>query len=79
MRFWFNGVQPRFRTIDGLSIRFAEREHRDNRARVLGLWPESLFAFRADLGGAARAHSSVGPQSMQAQRPSAGRTQEVRG
>jgi hypothetical protein len=78
LRFWFNGMQPRFRTID-VSIRFAEREHRDNRARVLALWPESLFAFRADLGGAARAHSSVGPQSMQAQRSSPGRTQEVRG
>ena len=45
LSFWFNGMQPRFRTIDGLSIRFAESEHRDNHALLLGPWPESLFAF----------------------------------
>ena len=53
MRFWFNGMQPRFRTIDGLSIRFAESEHRDNRARVLDLCPESLLAFEPIWAGLA--------------------------
>jgi pimeloyl-ACP methyl ester carboxylesterase len=42
---WFNGIQPQFRTIDGLSIRFAESEHRDDHALLLSPWPESLFAF----------------------------------
>ena len=45
LSFWFTGMQPRFRTIDGLSIRFAESEHRDNHTLLLGLWPENLFAF----------------------------------
>src|SRR5882762_3002760 len=34
-----------FRTIDGLSIRFAESEDRDDHALLLSPWPESLFAF----------------------------------
>src|SRR5688572_30227066 len=34
-----------FRTIDGLSIRFAESEERDDHALLLGPWPESLLAF----------------------------------
>jgi pimeloyl-ACP methyl ester carboxylesterase len=42
---WFNGIQPRFRTIDGLSIRLAESEDRDDHALLLSPWPESLFAF----------------------------------
>jgi pimeloyl-ACP methyl ester carboxylesterase len=43
---WRNGgIQPRFRTIDGLSIRFAESEERDAQALLLSPWPESLFAF----------------------------------
>jgi pimeloyl-ACP methyl ester carboxylesterase len=42
---WFNGIQPQFRTIDELSIRFAESEDRDNHALLLSPWPESLFAF----------------------------------
>jgi hypothetical protein len=29
---WFNGIQPQFRTIDGLTIRFAESEQRDDHA-----------------------------------------------
>jgi hypothetical protein len=45
LSFWFKGMQPRFRSIDGLSIRFAESEHRDNHTLLLGLWPENLFAF----------------------------------
>jgi len=29
---WFNGIRPHFRTIDGLSIRFAQSEQRDDHA-----------------------------------------------
>jgi fermentation-respiration switch protein FrsA (DUF1100 family) len=42
---WFNGIQPQFRTIDGLTIRFAQSEQRDDHALLLSPWPESLFAF----------------------------------
>jgi pimeloyl-ACP methyl ester carboxylesterase len=35
----------RFRTIDGLSIRFAESEDRADHAVLLSPWPESLLAF----------------------------------
>jgi pimeloyl-ACP methyl ester carboxylesterase len=43
---WLNGsIQTQFRTIDGLSIRFAESEDRDDHALLLSPWPESLFAF----------------------------------
>jgi pimeloyl-ACP methyl ester carboxylesterase len=43
---WLNGsIQPRFRTIDGLSIRYAESEARDDHALLLSPWPESLHAF----------------------------------
>jgi pimeloyl-ACP methyl ester carboxylesterase len=43
---WLNGcIQTRFRTIDGLSIRYAESEDRDDHALLLSPWPESLFAF----------------------------------
>jgi pimeloyl-ACP methyl ester carboxylesterase len=42
---WLNGIQPHFRTIDGLSIRYAESEGRDDHALLLSPWPESLFAF----------------------------------
>ena len=46
MSTWSNGsIQPQFRTIDGLSIRFAESEDRDDHALLLSPWPESLFAF----------------------------------
>ena len=39
-------IQAQFRTIDGLSIRFAESEDRgDDDALLLSPWPESLFAF----------------------------------
>jgi pimeloyl-ACP methyl ester carboxylesterase len=34
-----------FRTIDGLSIRFAQSEDRDDHALLLSPWPESLLAF----------------------------------
>jgi pimeloyl-ACP methyl ester carboxylesterase len=39
-------IQTGFRTIDGLSIRYAESEARDDRALLLNPWPESLFAFQ---------------------------------
>ena len=43
---WSNTlIETRFRTIDGLSIRFAETEHRDDHALLLSPWPESLLAF----------------------------------
>src|SRR6266516_5022411 len=38
-------IQPRFRTIDGLSTRFAESEIRDDHALLLSPWPESIYAF----------------------------------
>jgi pimeloyl-ACP methyl ester carboxylesterase len=34
-----------FRTVDGLSIRFAESEGHDDHALLLSPWPESLLAF----------------------------------
>ncbi len=43
---WLNGsIQTEFRTIDGLSIRFAESKQRDDHALLLSPWPESLLAF----------------------------------
>ncbi|WP_199321832.1 peptide-methionine (S)-S-oxide reductase MsrA [Leptolyngbya sp. FACHB-321] len=40
-------IQPQFRTIDGLSIRYAESEDpgRGVHALLLSPWPESLYAF----------------------------------
>src|SRR5215470_5926552 len=41
-------IQSRFRTIDGLAIRFAESERKeaqDGDALLLSPWPESLYAF----------------------------------
>jgi pimeloyl-ACP methyl ester carboxylesterase len=38
-------IETQFRTIDGLSIRFAESENRADAALLLSPWPESLFAF----------------------------------
>jgi pimeloyl-ACP methyl ester carboxylesterase len=43
---WSNTLmETQFRTIDGLSIRFAESEDHDDHALLLSPWPESLFAF----------------------------------
>jgi len=45
---WFSeSIQARFRTIDGLTIRFAESEDREDHALLLSPWPESLFAFES--------------------------------
>jgi pimeloyl-ACP methyl ester carboxylesterase len=38
-------IKTQFRTIDGVSIRFAESEERSDHALLLSPWPESLFAF----------------------------------
>ena len=38
-------IQTQVRTIDDLSIRFAESEDRNDHALLLSPWPESLFAF----------------------------------
>ena len=47
---WLNGsIQTQFRTIDGLSIRYAESDPRDDHALLMSPWPESLLAF-ADAG-----------------------------
>jgi pimeloyl-ACP methyl ester carboxylesterase len=43
---WLNApIETEFRTIDGLSIRFAESEGRGDHALLLSPWPESLLAF----------------------------------
>ena len=36
---------PTFRTIDGVSVRFAESDRRDVDALLLSTWPESVFAY----------------------------------
>jgi len=38
-------IQTQFRTIDGLSIRYAESERRDNHAMLLSPWPESIYCY----------------------------------
>src|SRR3954454_5091130 len=38
-------IHPRVRTIDGLAIRYAGSEPRDEHALLLSPWPESLYAF----------------------------------
>jgi pimeloyl-ACP methyl ester carboxylesterase len=44
---WLNGpLHTQFRTIDGLSIRYAESEDRNDHALLLSPWPESLHAFQ---------------------------------
>jgi pimeloyl-ACP methyl ester carboxylesterase len=40
-----NAINPRSRTIDGVSIRFAESEPREQHALLTSPWPESLYAF----------------------------------
>jgi pimeloyl-ACP methyl ester carboxylesterase len=38
-------IEIQFRTIDGLSIRFAQTQERAEQALLLSPWPESLLAF----------------------------------
>jgi hypothetical protein len=40
-------IHPQTRTIDGVSIRFAEREPREEHALLTSPWPESLYAYEA--------------------------------
>jgi pimeloyl-ACP methyl ester carboxylesterase len=42
---WLDTSRTQFRTVDGLSIRFAESEGRTDHALLLSPWPESLLAF----------------------------------
>jgi pimeloyl-ACP methyl ester carboxylesterase len=49
-------MEPRFRTIDGLTLRYAESDDAGDDALLLSPWPESLFAFEqmwTRLSGAA--------------------------
>jgi len=38
-------IQPRVRTIDGLSVRYAESGPRDDHALLLSPWPESIYCY----------------------------------
>jgi len=50
-------IEPRFRTVDGIRIRFAESNQRDDHALLLCPWPESIYAFDQMWDGlAAKAH-----------------------
>jgi pimeloyl-ACP methyl ester carboxylesterase len=42
---WLDISDMQFRTIDGLSVRFAESEGKEDHALLLSPWPESLLAF----------------------------------
>jgi pimeloyl-ACP methyl ester carboxylesterase len=54
MSIWWNApIETQFRTIDGLSIRFAESDDRDDHALLLSPWPESLLAFEQMWAGLA--------------------------
>src|SRR5579864_9242930 len=37
-------IRPQTRTVDGLSIRYAESEPRDEHALLFSPWPESIYA-----------------------------------
>ena len=58
MTTWLNTpIQMQFRVIDGLSVRFAQSEDRDDHALLLSPWPESLLAFEPTWARlAARTH-----------------------
>lgn len=43
-------ISPQVRSIDGLSIRYAESDERDVDALLFCPWPESLFAFEQVWG-----------------------------
>jgi pimeloyl-ACP methyl ester carboxylesterase len=40
-------IEPQLRTIDGLSIRYAESEPRDSHALLLSPWPESIYSYES--------------------------------
>ena len=43
-------IQTQFRSVDGLKIRYAQSDPRDDQAVLLSPWPESLFAFEQMWG-----------------------------
>lgn len=46
MTTWLNtSFEMQFRVIDGLTVRYAQSEHRSDHALLLSPWPESLLAF----------------------------------
>ena len=46
MTTWLNtSIQMQFRVIDGLAVRYAESDDRNDHAVLLSPWPESLLAF----------------------------------
>lgn len=48
-------IRPRFRTVDGLSIRYADSEGPgDHEALLLSPWPESLYSYDATWSKLAR-------------------------
>jgi pimeloyl-ACP methyl ester carboxylesterase len=40
-------IEPQLRTIDGLSIRYAESEPRNSDALLLSPWPESIYSYES--------------------------------
>jgi pimeloyl-ACP methyl ester carboxylesterase len=40
-------IQPQVRDIDGLAIRYAESEARNDHALLLSPWPESIYSYEA--------------------------------
>src|SRR6267143_1036885 len=63
---WSNTpIETRFLTIDGLTIRFAESEDRDDHALLLSPWPESLLAFDLPgFGHSERREALLSPRAM---------------
>jgi hypothetical protein len=45
------GDTPRFRVIDGVSIRFVESDPGNADALLLSPWPESVFAYEPTWSG----------------------------
>ena len=43
-------IRTRVRTIDGLSIRYAESDPRDDHALLLSPWPESIYCYEPTWG-----------------------------
>ena len=59
-----SAVQPQFRTIDGLAIRFAESETSGDPALLLSPWPESIYAFEPTWSRLAEhAHRTAAPEA----------------
>jgi len=52
-------IEPRFCTVDGVDVRYAESEPRDNDALLFAPWPESLFAYDQVWSRLAEGHHLV--------------------